>query len=595
MQCRIITRFDQLERLTSEWNRLWSGNPCRQIFGRFEWCRAWWRAYGANVALCTPAAFEQDKLVALLPLVRQRGRLTFLGEPGSDYNDILCESRDPGILQRLLEALCGYSRAVWKSAILGNVPEQSVLFALLQELPQQWRSRFVTTEGHLCPSVILNGENTEGTLRDILAQKEPRQHERKLQKLGKLTFRHIEDRSEILRHLPTYFEQHTQRWALVVGGNQKFLDDQSRIFYAALSEQFDPRNELRFSVMELDGKPIAYHFGFQLDGKFILYKTTFDINLWDESPGQVLIRQLFLYAQSARVREFDFTIGNEAYKNRIANHTNRNFTLRLFRPGLAGLAERKFFVSLQGPDQEHRATHEFLKNVRAMLISASGRLRESRLFGKSPLAAARKFLFARRELLVFSLEQGLSRLCSSWKSRLNVKLQVATLGDLANFSPTEPELLDRSKLQCARMRLRKGDIAYIAQIERKMRCLIWVGTRDVLGPSESELVSCIPLEKPAAVIYDLWIAPQLRNEIAASVLHVLTQSLREKGLPVWIFCNGSDVVLRRAIETCGFVLRYRLKHRWLLGSHRHRSETVISKFTPQTTPNVRSDLGLLQS
>ena len=74
----------------------------------------------------------------------------------------------------------------------------------------------------------------------------------------------------------------------------------------------------------------AYHFGFLLDGKYTWYTPTFDPELSAYSPGEVLLRRLFLSFSSDHVREFDFTIGDEAYKKRYANRINKNYTLFLY-------------------------------------------------------------------------------------------------------------------------------------------------------------------------------------------------------------------------------------------------------------------------
>jgi len=598
MQSRIITRFEELQDLSGEWDRLWTSNPRRQIFNRFDWSRAWWQGYGASVALCTPVAVANGKVVAILPLVRHNHRLTFLGEPGSDYNDILCENpSNPDVLQVLLEAVSNTSREVWRSTTLANVPQHSLFLCLLAQLPSDWRSRCVISEGHLCSSVILNDENREFTFRNILGQKEPRQHEKKLQKLGNLTFRHIEDRAEIRLHLPTFFEQHTQRWALVSGGNQRFLSGQSRAFYDALVEQLDPRSELRFSVLELDGRPIAYHFGFQLDGKFIHYKPTFEINLWEHSPGQVMTRKLFSYAESSGVNEFDFTIGNEAYKHLLTNHAERNFTIRLYRPGLRSLAEREFFSFRQRLAQEQSPGYVLLKTARERVVSVREYIQRKglgKLLGKVAAMAFKARHFAGDDLLVFSQCQEVSyRLDISPHPNLDLALGTATLGDLANHSINQPDILDPAKLQCARARLKKGDVVYLTRAEGKLGSLVWIGTRNGLTPFELGMDCHIPFEKPAAVIYDIWLAPHLRNEITANILRALASLSHRKGLDAWIFCKREDVFLRQSIEEAGFSMRYLVRQTRLLRSNQTRTESVILKAcSPQ---NVESDLGLIES
>src|SRR5262245_18635830 len=91
VRSEVLTDFAQLERLTDQWDQLWNGNPRREIFTKFPWVRAWWHAYARQRSLCTPAVFNEDRLVGVLPVVAEGRTLRFLGTPGADYNDLLCE------------------------------------------------------------------------------------------------------------------------------------------------------------------------------------------------------------------------------------------------------------------------------------------------------------------------------------------------------------------------------------------------------------------------------------------------------------------------------------------------------------------------
>jgi CelD/BcsL family acetyltransferase involved in cellulose biosynthesis len=104
--------------------------------------------------------------------------------------------------------------------------------------------------------------------------------------------------------------------------------------------ELDPKKELRFSVLELDGHPIACHFGFECRESLILYKPTFDTNLSRLSPGDVLLDELLSYAGRCHLKEVDFTIGREPYKRHFTNNTSEIFTMVLDR--------RKFLSKVRG-------------------------------------------------------------------------------------------------------------------------------------------------------------------------------------------------------------------------------------------------------
>jgi CelD/BcsL family acetyltransferase involved in cellulose biosynthesis len=150
-----------------------------------------------------------------------------------------------------------------------------------------------------------------------------------LRQVGNVVFRHLESRGEIKSRLPEFYLQHIGRRALV-GDESLFCRAESRTFYEALVDELDPEHELRFAVVELDGRTIAFHFGFECNGKFVWYKPAFDVDLRHYSPGEVLLRELFEYAGHRGLREFDFTVGGEAFKRRFANRTRHNHTMFLY-------------------------------------------------------------------------------------------------------------------------------------------------------------------------------------------------------------------------------------------------------------------------
>ena len=98
-----------------------------------------------------------------------------------------------------------------------------------------------------------------------------------------------------------------------------------------LGSFLDPSSRLRaFEVLELDGRPFAWHFSFLVNGKFLLYQHTFDLDSWDYAPGEVLLSHLLQFAQEHVTREFDFGSGDEAYKPRVCKAHSGN-VLTLYR------------------------------------------------------------------------------------------------------------------------------------------------------------------------------------------------------------------------------------------------------------------------
>lgn len=334
LRTEIITFFTSLESLATDWDRLWSLSLRREIFGTFAWARAWWRAYGSAYSLRVLAIREGNRLVGLLPLVSQGRTLQFLGTFHNDYNDLLCAPHNKSsVLEAALQGTMGLL-SPGDRCELESLPEDSSIVTQYRQLAAPDHRRLHLSHAAFCPRIVFSPES-DSLLQSLLHKKSLRRHENSLRRLGELRFRHLEDREEIKHHLPALFHQHMVRRERA-GDTSIFTDQRARSFYVFLVEELDPRTVLRFAVLELDGRPIAYHFGFEMNNVFLWYKPTFDPQFFEFSPGEVLIKRLLEYVGSRGVRIFDFTVGNEAFKTRFANAVNCNYNLYLFPSGVRG-------------------------------------------------------------------------------------------------------------------------------------------------------------------------------------------------------------------------------------------------------------------
>jgi CelD/BcsL family acetyltransferase involved in cellulose biosynthesis len=89
-----------------------------------------------------------------------------------------------------------------------------------------------------------------------------------------------------------------------------------------------------FSVITLDGHPVAFHYGFLYGRGLLWYKPSFSNQHAQLSPGKVLIAELFKYCHAHALAEFDFTIGEDAYKEHFTNVKRYNIKFQTFRNGL---------------------------------------------------------------------------------------------------------------------------------------------------------------------------------------------------------------------------------------------------------------------
>lgn len=325
LDCRIVSDFAELVHISEQWESIASAKKLRghgSVFQSWNWASACWAERDSDVRLYTPVVTESGRVVAIMPLVLSRHTLKWLGSPYADYNDIVCESSRHEALVVCWQTLLASSH--WTTCVLENVPDWSAILSMSNQLPSSLRRRSISVPRFPYSSVRDDGS---GIFERLSQKRSFRQRENQLRRAGRsLVFRHMEEPAESRSHLDEFFAMHISRSAL--GGRRSlFASRSAQALFRRLVDSMNPTSELRFAALELDGRALAYHLGFQENCKLISYVSAFDVDYWELSPGEVLLRNMFKYAHRSKLDEFDFTIGDEAYKSRFVNFTGNTYTL----------------------------------------------------------------------------------------------------------------------------------------------------------------------------------------------------------------------------------------------------------------------------
>ena len=555
VRCELVTDFKRLDQLSLDWQRLTSSDQHAEIFQSWQWSRASCKAYGSISSLCSPVVYEGGQVIGILPLARRGAVIEFLGLPDADYNDIICEEHSTSkVLAAALESILKLS-PMWESCVFDNLSARSRIVRYWRTLSPHLRHHLQLTFQHPSPSIIFN-DNKDEIISRLVKMRDLKRHYNKLCKRGHLTFRYLESRDEAREHLGHFFDQHIARFALN-GLRSQFLEPDRCTFYEALIEELDPRTELRFAVLELDGHPVAYHLGFLQNGKFIHYKPTFDVNYWYCSPGDVLLLYLFKDAQETDIREFDFSVGDEAYKLRFTNHLQRNYTLHLDGHLVASCFKRLARRARQEIRQRPKLK-DFLKAAAFRLKKAA--LQTAR-FVKSDdslrcccnalLMAFRNIIWTRDEVLLscYSPETYIGPSC--------LGISPGSLSQLGHLSLQYPAFLSPAKLREYRARLQQGDQVFITDNRHDGVCILWTGWRNEVLIPQLGAGRALPLRARALLIEEGWSSPHFRSrDVRPEVLRALAS--QSKGQDTWIYCQHHEVALRRSIEDAGFQPRHRI-------------------------------------
>lgn len=331
-----LESWESLSDLEAAWNNLLNRSLGHSVFQTFPWHVCWWGAFGDPHELFVILAYAGTRLVGIAPMMitREKGaigqvqrHLHFIGSinGASDYCDFITDPDVPEALDALLLEICSGSKALCRID-LSHFPSHSPHQTRTLEYFKKRGMRTFAESPVDAPVRILGDDEADLKTANKSSLK---RHTNFFQKSGELRFYQCGSEAEILGYLDRFFDQHRARWAQTDSPSQ-FFDPAQRAFYKELVREIFPYGWLRFDVVLFNGAPLAFHFGFEYQRRFIWYKPTFDNQFASKSPGEVLIKFLLEDAIKKKLEEFDFTVGSEPFKYRFANRIRFNNRLIAF-------------------------------------------------------------------------------------------------------------------------------------------------------------------------------------------------------------------------------------------------------------------------
>ena len=532
LRTEVVTDFNQLLGFEDAWSELEEQSASATIFQSFRWIRAWGKAFAKNLDLSTVVVRDGRRIVGILPLLRNSGRLRFMGAPGADYCDCLCvEDIAPDVLATALRTL--FKLDGWWSGQLGNLRKDSQFIRCLPFLPGDVKDHLAVSPSGKQSSLIL-AEDRHKWIAAMRRKPALKRHRNKLYRSGQVCFRHLETRDEAHRFLNVLFEQHIYRRAMA-GEHSQFLSPSWRAFYSALLDELDPGKDLRFSILELDGKPLACHLGFESRRSLLLYKPTFDIDAWELSPGDVLLSELLAYAEKQKLDEVDFTIGIEQYKEHFTNYSSDVYCATLHRScaitSLHQLAVPVLYLT-RAPEAKRlfqrarRGVGEYLANCSRVVQGQFKTLSSIPMFSAPQRPAA-----------------------AGNQSGLIAHSRTLALTDLAALAISHPIALTGRLLRDYRSRLRAGDRCYLLETSNAHH-LAWI--RRVHLPDESGKL-------PHDVLYDFRCAgTQKSSALDASTVAWFLDLTNNQGTQACICVDRWDRTSRKLVKNANFHMRKEL-------------------------------------
>jgi CelD/BcsL family acetyltransferase involved in cellulose biosynthesis len=373
LKLEVLDSWDKIEKNVPHWNDMVLRGSGDALYQSYEWLNAWWQHFERDKNLCFILIRNDHSPVALAPLcidktkilgVKTR-RLSFLSENISDYTDfIVTEPRQPALalmIRKLLE-----DKPRWDWAELLHIPTDSPNWQGLMKIVQESNCYHYRQYCSKCPFIKLEGAY-EDYFRSL-----PKKHrddvkrqEKKLLEMGLLRLLVLEqNHPQLADYFESFWQMRRGRWEIAGrAGWIGFKEIEYKQFYRSLFEALTNGNKVHFSVLLSNEIPIAFHFGFLAGGRLYFYAPTFAHDYRAYSPGKIMIQYLLRHAFEKGIKEFDFLMGEEAYKFSWAKDFREIYNLLLFPRTIRGYLLYKWLGQIK-PSLKQQT---WLQNLRGRL------------------------------------------------------------------------------------------------------------------------------------------------------------------------------------------------------------------------------------
>jgi CelD/BcsL family acetyltransferase involved in cellulose biosynthesis len=326
-------------RLRGEWDSLLARGPRDEPYHRHAYLAAWLDAFALEAPLRVLVARDRlGEAVGMAPLLEERrtGRVALVA-PANDHSPrvewILGEDA-PGAVAALWSHL--RDRLRWDVLVLRDVVRDGPTSTLLEE--QARRDRHAVGRWHSLdmPYLPLGPEPREAAVSTkFLANL--RRRMRRLEEQGAVSYRRVEGGDEVEPFLEQFFALEAAGWK-GRQGTAIASDERIAFYYRGVAAAAAREGWLALRALELDGRPVAMHFGLRYRGVYSLPKPAYDEALGACSPGQLLFREVIAESEAAGLREIDFLGPDMPWKRDWVPSFRPHDWLYVYRPGLTGAA-----------------------------------------------------------------------------------------------------------------------------------------------------------------------------------------------------------------------------------------------------------------
>ncbi len=345
LSIRVVGSLDEFSHLVSDWTDLLHRSEPRGIFLTCEWLYHWARQFLERNRLWILLVVDDKgrwygiaplyiRIVQATPVMGYR-EIAFLGTEDvcSSYLDIIAEPAHKRMVwQRLHRFLFQEAAREWDVLTLQEIPAESSSIETLVDSFERAGKVIEITRSTCCPVIHLPRSWAEYRRTWSANRRSSLQRKYKaLERLGPVSFRHIQKGPELSRTFESIVELHERRWMSSDAGGGAFSRERFRRFHQNIVKSFEHNGWLSLSLLSVNDRPVAGIYGFVYEGAYYFYLPGFDpTKASHASPGMLLLAHRIERAIEEGDGLFDFLQGPADYKERWANDVRRSVTIRAY-------------------------------------------------------------------------------------------------------------------------------------------------------------------------------------------------------------------------------------------------------------------------
>jgi CelD/BcsL family acetyltransferase involved in cellulose biosynthesis len=318
----LLRKIPEDSSLQGRWNDLVLQMELPKVFYTCEWALAVQSAYPASLRPLLFLGYDGDDLVGVACLAADPGEqnISFLNATTADYCEFLSH---PQRRAEFVDAVFAELRQLdAANLVLASLPAASATPSALRAAAKKYGFHLYIRPSSSCPQVELGSAEQRQELKTTVTRKRQlRRCLKAMEREGPVTCVYLKSWDQIQTVLPDFVNIQVARFRAKHGVS--FLSaPERRFFMEDLARRFADTGIVTLTTLKIGERRVAWSYGFQFQGGWSLYQTTFDTRDEENSPGYCLLAKILIEAcETNTFSVVDMGLGAEAYKEWFANDT----------------------------------------------------------------------------------------------------------------------------------------------------------------------------------------------------------------------------------------------------------------------------------